>query len=100
MPFLDLDDGQRFGNLGKIWIYIVVSIVSTALTFLASRVWDRFLAGSERKEQMEAMELLDNNGRKLLEPEHQVEPTNDEILHQIMGTLRRRNTHHAVEEDE
>ncbi|CAF9905560.1 MAG: hypothetical protein GOMPHAMPRED_003260 [Gomphillus americanus] len=39
MPFFSLDDNQNFSNINKLWIYVVVSLICTILTFVLPMLW-------------------------------------------------------------
>ncbi|KAK5989752.1 hypothetical protein PT974_08012 [Cladobotryum mycophilum] len=52
IPFLALDDNLQFKAVRKIWIFLVVSVVMTTLTFIASGLWDKFSARKHRMAEM------------------------------------------------
>ena len=86
MPFLGLDDSQKFSNLGKIWIFVVTAIASTALTFLGSAAWDKFPGNHSDQSNLHAGEaqIFDNDTR-LLEPIPHEEPSAKELIEQVIS---------------
>ena len=94
MPFLDLDDSQQFKNLTKIWIYVVVSVASTGLTFLASTIWDKFLiSGGLQSAVISGEETLTNNDEQLLEPQSHSAPSPADLLEQVITMLSEGDNH-------
>ena len=90
MPFLNLDDSQRFSNLGKIWIYAVTSVFTTVVTFLISIAWDRYPIGlkSATDSATDEVELV-NNDVQVLEPTHHGDPDPKELMQQVMDILKK-----------
>jgi hypothetical protein len=92
MPFLDLDDTQRFSNWNKIWIYVVLSLIATMMTFSASRIWDRFL--SSRRKSTSSTQGVDAETPPIdnvhtLEPNPHVDATLAELSDEICNLTRR-----------
>ena len=87
MPFLGLDDSQKFSNLGKLWIFVVAAIASTALTFLGSAAWDKFPGIHSSQPNLHAGEdqIFDNDTR-LLEPIPHEEPSAQELIQQVIDS--------------
>jgi hypothetical protein len=93
MPFLDLDDGKRFNNLGQIWIYLIVSLGATLLTFLGSISWDKLLSGVGRHSDVSSGNDEDDNPDvQILEPAPYAEPDSEALLQQVIATLARGNS--------
>ena len=85
MPFLSLDDSQQFSNLGKIWIFVVAAIVSTALTFLGSAAWDKIPENHRRQSDSHAGEAkISDNDARVLEPIPYKEPSAQELIQQVI----------------
>ncbi|KAK0616898.1 hypothetical protein B0T14DRAFT_556276 [Immersiella caudata] len=61
MPFLSLDDALEFKAIGKLWIFLVISIFSTSLTFAISWWWDTH--SNKKQEAMEATKSRDSEAR-------------------------------------
>jgi hypothetical protein len=100
MPFLDLDDGKRFHNISKIWIYLVISLGTTLLTFLGSISWDKLLLSVEKHSDVSLSNDEDNDPDvQVLEPAPYAEPNPEELLQQVIATLVKRNGG-GVEESE
>ena len=85
MPFLSLDDSQDFSNLGKIWIFVVAGIASTALTFLGSAAWDKISENhrSQSKPHAAEAQIFDNDAR-VLEPAPYQEPSALQLIQQVL----------------
>ena len=86
MPFLSLGDSQQFSNLGKIWIFVVAAIASTALTFLGSAAWDKIRENHRSQPNPHAGEarLFDNDAR-VLEPIPHEQPSAQQLIQQVIN---------------
>ena len=86
MPFLSLGDSQQFSNLGKIWIFVVAAIASTALTFLGSAAWDKIRENHISQSNLHAGEarILDNDAR-VLEPIPYEQPSAEQLIQQVIN---------------
>jgi hypothetical protein len=94
MPFLDLDDTQKFSNWNKIWIYIVMSLIATMMTFSASRIWDRFL--SSRRQSTSSTQGVDAeippiDNVHILEPDPHVDATMEDVLNHVHNILNKKD---------
>ena len=90
MPFLALDNNQKFCNLNKIWTYIVLSVLSTAIAFLLSIALDRLLVEPvSQSATTSGEEELSNNDIELLEPRAQPAITGNELFEHVMDSWRR-----------
>lgn len=88
MSFLSLNDSQQFSNLGKIWIFVVAAIASTALTFLGSAAWDKIPENHRSQSNSHAGEakIFDNDAR-VLEPSPHKEPSAQQLIQQVIKIL-------------
>jgi hypothetical protein len=88
MPLLDLDDSRRFSNLSKIWIYFVVSMILTAITFLISTAWEQFAVRLGSPSPVDSSEeQLGINNAHTLEPKPSHKPSTAELLQQVIDVI-------------
>lgn len=88
MPFLSLGDSQQFSNLGKIWIFVVAAIASTALTFLGSAAWDNIIGIKRSQSNSHASEAqIFDNDAGVLEPIPHKEPSAQQLVQQVITLL-------------
>lgn len=88
MPFLGLDDSQRFSNLGKIWIFVVAAVALTSLTFFGSAVWNRINMKHESQPHADISEAtMSNTDGSLLEPVSHKAPNIQELIEQVTSRL-------------
>ena len=96
MPFLSLGDSQQFSNLGKIRIFVVAAIASTALTFLGSAAWDRIRDNQRSRSNPHTGEArVFDNDAQVLEPIPHKEPSAQELVQQVISLLRKGNNNKA-----
>ncbi len=87
MPFLSLDDNLSFKAISKFWIFVVVSLLFTGLTFAASFSWDvlsRMKAAQNGAKQEE--QDVDNAGDDL-RPRPHVDVELSEMAKILMSRL-------------
>jgi len=71
MPFFALDDDLNFSAIGKLWVFLAVSVVLTGLTFAVSFLWD-YVSTSRQASMLSAENttegLVADPDREVMEP--------------------------------
>jgi len=100
MPFLGLNDDLQFHALGKLWIFVVLSVALTALTFMTSFLWDKLSykenelkISSENRPDEESVNV--SHGTEGLRPKPHVEVAPEEML----GNFWAKNSHLSQEQE-
>jgi hypothetical protein len=95
MPFLNLDDNLKFKAINKIWVFIVVAVLATIITFLFWAIFDHssVILGSWFKlvPKSSASTIDDDKtpapDTSTLEPKAYVHPDPHELIQQVSAII-------------